>query len=126
MDRNAHDIVGLGVIAVDDVLYVDSYPPSDAKVPIVSRRRQGGGNTSCALAAAARLGSRCAALGRLGDDDLSQYARKHLARAGVDLSRVLHDPECGPIYAMIVVSRDTGSRAIYFDSEATRHDKDKV
>ncbi len=115
MPQNTHDIIGLGVIAVDEMLSVDSYPPADGKKFVLARRRQGGGNTSCALATAARLGSRCAMLGRLGDDELSQYARQHLAQTGVDLSLLLHDPQCGPIYALIVVSRDTGSRAIFAD-----------
>lgn len=120
MAQHTHDIVGLGVIAVDEMLYVDSYPPADGKKFLTGRRRQGGGNTSCALAAAARLGSRCAMLGRLGDDDLSRFAREHLAEAGVDLSFVLHDPACGPIYALIVVSADTGSRAIFVDPASIR------
>lgn len=120
MSQRTHDIVGLGVIAVDEMLYVDSYPPADGKKFLTGRRRQGGGNTSCALAAAARLGSRCALLGRLGDDELSQFARERLALAGVDLSYVLHDPACGPIYALIVVSADTGSRAILVDPASIR------
>jgi ribokinase len=115
MSQHTHDVIGLGVIAVDEMLYVDSYPPADGKKFLTGRRRQGGGNTSCALAAAARLGSRCAILGRLGDDELSRFAREHLARAGVDLSYVLHDASCGPIYALIVVSADTGARAIFVD-----------
>ena len=115
MRKNTHDIVGLGVIAVDEMLYVDSYPPADGKKFLTGRRRQGGGNTSCALAAAARLGSHCAMLGRLGDDELSQFAREHLARGGVDLTFLLHDASCGPVYALIVVSADTGSRAIFVD-----------
>ena len=120
MPTKPHDIVGLGVIAVDDMLYVANYPSADAKVPINARRRQGGGNTSSALASAARLGSRCAVLGRLGDDDLSRFAREHLAAAGVDLSLLLQDPQSGPIYCVIVVSSDTGSRTIYVDDSAVR------
>jgi sulfofructose kinase len=115
MPPSEHDIVGLGAIAVDDMLYVDTYPPADAKVYLAGRRRQGGGNTSCGLAAAARLGSRCALLGRLGDDELSRFTREQLAAAGVDLSYLLHEPQSGPIYCVIVVSGDTGSRAIYAD-----------
>jgi len=120
MRHGSHDIVGLGVIAVDEMLYVDSYPPADGKKVLTGRRRQGGGNTSCALAAAARLGSRCAMLGRLGDDELSRFAREHLARAGVDLSLMLHDPASGPVYALIVVSADSGSRAIFVDPASIR------
>ncbi len=115
MSEKIHDIVGLGVIAVDEMLYVDSYPPADGRTPLRARCRLGGGNTSCALAAASRLGSRCALLGRLGDDELSRFAREHLAKTGVDLSLLLHDPQCGPIYAIIVVAGDTGSRAIFPD-----------
>jgi ribokinase len=82
---------------------------------VSGRRRQGGGNTSCALAAAARLGSRCALLGRLGEGELSRFVRDHLSSTGVDLSRILCDRESGPIYCMIVVAADTGSRAIFID-----------
>lgn len=115
-----HDIIGLGVVAVDDMLFVDSYPPADGKRFVLECRRHGGGNTSCALAAAARLGSRCAMLGRLGDCDLSMFARRELSRIGIDLSLLLHDSSCGPIHATIVVARDTGSRAIFADKSVTR------
>ena len=96
----------------------NSYPPADGKKFLNDRRRCGGGNTSCALAAAARLGSRCAMLGRLGDDDLSQFAREQLAATGVNVSRLLHDPAAGPISTIIVVSADSGSRAIFADTRA--------
>ncbi len=59
-------------------------------------------------------------LGRLGDDELSQFARHHLAATGVDLSLVLHDPQCGPLCSVIVVARDTGSRAIFADKGMVR------
>ena len=78
------DIVGLGCAAVDDLLYVPAYPPADAKVQIRRRERQGGGLTATALVAAARLGTRCAYAGVLGDDDLSEFVRRRL-RAAVRL-----------------------------------------
>jgi len=114
------DIVGLGVIAVDDMLYVDKYPPANIKVRLQERRRQGGGTVSCGLAAAAKLGSRCVALGRLGDNPESDFVRRHLGGLGVDLSPVLYDPDCGPIHTTIVVAADTGSRAIFADYNVAR------
>lgn len=114
------DVVGLGVIAVDDMLYVDSYPPANIKVRIRERRRQGGGTMSCGLAAAGRLGSRCRAIGRLGDNELSAFVHGHLGQYGVDLSPLQHDPECEPVYCVIVVAGDTGTRAIYGDYTHTR------
>lgn len=115
------DIVGLGVIAVDDMLYVDSYPAANTKMRVRERRRQGGGTVSCGLAAAARLGSRCRLLGRLGDNELSQFVHEHLGRRyGVDLSLLQHDPEAEPVYCVIVVANDTGDRSIYGDYNRTR------
>jgi sulfofructose kinase len=109
------DVVGLGVIAVDDMLFVDSYPPANMKVRVRERRRQGGGTMSCGLAAAGRLGSRCRALGRLGQNELSEFVHQNLGRFGIDLSYLVCDPPAEPVYCVIVVAADTGSRAIYGD-----------
>ena len=48
------DILGLGVVAVDDLLYVEHYPRPDSKLPILAKRREGGGLTATALVAASR------------------------------------------------------------------------
>jgi sulfofructose kinase len=114
------DVLGYGVLAVDDMIYVDSYPPPDGKVQVRGRRRQGGGVVSCALVTAARLGAGAAALRRLGDDELSVFARTHMSVAGVDLSRVVHQPDAGPVWCTIVVAADTGKRSIYSDSSMVR------
>ena len=63
------DILGLGCVAVDDLLYVDAYPPADAKTRVQGRQRQCGGLTATALVAAARLGAKCAYGGTLGEDE---------------------------------------------------------
>ena len=54
------DVLGLGCVAVDDLLYVPSFPEPDSKMRVRRRERQGGGLTGNALVAAARLGGRCA------------------------------------------------------------------
>ena len=48
------DVLGLGIAAVDDLLYVDAYPRPDSKVAVRARQRQGGGLTATALVAAAQ------------------------------------------------------------------------
>ena len=55
---------GLGVTAVDDLLYVDHFPRPDTKIPVRETRRQGGGLAATALVAAARQGARAAYCGR--------------------------------------------------------------
>ena len=37
------DILAFGVVAVDDLVYVDQYPLPDSKMPVLKMIRQGGG-----------------------------------------------------------------------------------
>jgi len=55
-ERATFDVLGVGVAAVDDILWVEAYPPPDSKVRVVRRERHPGGLTATALVAAARLG----------------------------------------------------------------------
>jgi len=50
------DVLGLGCAAVDDLLYVPSFPGADAKVRVTRSVRRCGGLTGAALVTAARLG----------------------------------------------------------------------
>ena len=50
------DILGLGAVAVDDFIYVEAYPPPDAKARVLRRQRYCGGLTAIALVAACVIG----------------------------------------------------------------------
>ncbi len=108
------DLLGFGAVAVDDLLYVDHYPPPNSKTEVRAVDRQGGGLTGTALVAAARLGATTAYAGVLGDDDLSRYTIAELTREGVDCSPVLRRAEARPIHSVIIVDRATGGRNIFF------------
>jgi sugar/nucleoside kinase (ribokinase family) len=79
-----YDILGLGCATVDDLLYVDSYPPPDTKTRILRSERQCGGLTATALVAAARFGAKCAYAGQLGNDDQSTFVDRALRAEGID------------------------------------------
>jgi sulfofructose kinase len=108
------DILGLGAVAVDDLLYVDAYPPANCKVLIRSRERHGGGLTATALVAASRLGAACAYAGMLGKDELSEFVIANLRGEGIDLSYLKIDEAARPVYAMIIVD-NAGQRNIFVD-----------
>jgi sugar/nucleoside kinase (ribokinase family) len=61
------DVLGLGAVAVDDLVYLAEYPRPDSKVRVIRRERHAGGLTGTALVAASRMGRRCAYGGVLGD-----------------------------------------------------------
>jgi len=109
------DVLGLGAVAVDDLLYVEAYPPPDAKARVLRRERHGGGLTATALVAAARLGARCAYAGVLGPDELSAFAARTLEAEHIDLAHLKRDPGARPVYSTIVIDTARHSRNIFFD-----------
>jgi len=117
-DLSRLDILGLGAVSVDDLVYVESYPPADAKARVLEAERQCGGLTATALVAAARLGSRCAYAGVLGTDELSNFAASCMAAEGIDLGSLKRQPGAGPVHSFIVVDSTRGTRNIFADDRA--------
>ena len=115
--RPTLDILGLGAVAVDDLIFVDSYPPADAKARVVRRERHCGGLTATALVAAARLGARCAYAGVLGNDELSSFVLTCLEREGVEVSCAQRNSSARPVHSNIVVDQRRGTRNIFYDLE---------
>jgi sugar/nucleoside kinase (ribokinase family) len=110
-----YDVLGLGCTAVDDLLYVPSYPAPDSKIQVRQRERQCGGLTATALVAAARLGSRCAFAGVLGDDEESRFVSDCLSREGIDLTHVIRRDGARPIRSTIIVDDSERTRTILYD-----------
>ncbi|MEO8426491.1 MAG: PfkB family carbohydrate kinase [Verrucomicrobiota bacterium] len=113
--KRVFDVLGLGCTAVDDLIYVDAYPPSDVKVRTQRRERHFGGLTGTALATASRLGARCAYAGVLGVDDCSRFVLRSLQREGINLDHVMHRTGAGPVQSFIVVDQTHKTRNIFFD-----------
>lgn len=109
------DVLGLGAVSVDDIIYVEAYPPPDRKTRVLRRERHFGGNTATALVAAARLGMRCSYAGVLGEDDLSHAAIQNLAQAEINLEYLSRRPGVRPIYAIIITDLNSHTRNIFFD-----------
>ncbi len=106
------DVLGIGTIAVDDLLLVAQYPLPDSKVDILESYRQGGGQTATAMVAAARQGARTAFGCRLGYDNLSLFSIAEMEREGVDCTPCHQDAEGSPYHSIIIVSLEEGTRTI--------------
>lgn len=112
--QKLYDILGLGVLAVDELLYVQRYPPPDTKTPVLHRERQAGGLTGTALVAAARLGAKCAYAGMLGRDELSRFVAEVFRREGIDLTHVVWRDDAQPVHSFIIVDTSAHTRNIFF------------
>lgn len=109
-----YDVLGLGAVAVDDLLYVDAFPQPDGKTEVQAQDRTGGGLAGTALVAAARLGARAAFCGVLGGDDLARFTLDELAREGVDTGPVIYRDGARPVHSVVIVCRDRPERSILF------------
>jgi sulfofructose kinase len=114
------DIIGVGVVAVDDLLYLDHFPQPNEKMVVKMAQRQGGGLTGTALVAAARQGAKSAYCGRLGNDELSLYSLQELEREGVDTSPCQFSVVNKPSHSIILVDMSCGSRAILSNIEGVK------
>jgi sulfofructose kinase len=115
MEAAALDVLGLGCVAVDDLLYVASYPLPDTKVQVLRRQRQCGGLTGTALVAAARFGARCAYAGTLGEDDDSRFVVETFRREGLVNEHLLFRADARPIRSTIIVDENKKTRTILYD-----------
>ena len=111
------DVLGLGYTAVDELLYVDTYPAADTKVPVCRHERQCGGLTMTALVAAARMGCRCGYAGTLGNDELSQFVIQRLNEEGIDTEYVRRQADAGPVCSTIIVDQSQQTRTILYELE---------
>jgi len=113
MDKK-YDVLGAGIAAVDDLIYVSDYPHVDCKVPVHASTRQGGGPACTAIAAVGSLGGRAAYVARFGSNDLSRFIESALERRGVDISHIVQDPAGGPYHSVIVVD-GAGHRNVFYN-----------
>lgn len=111
------DVLGLGCVAVDEFLYVKSWPPQDAKTPVLRRDRQCGGLTATALVAATRLGVRCAYAGVLGTDEQSRFVIEALRREGVNTRHLAIRAGVRPVVSSIIVDESAGTRNIFYGTD---------
>jgi sulfofructose kinase len=105
------DVLGLGSLAVDDVLYVPEYPRPDTKIRATRRVQRCGGLTGTALAAAAKLGATCAYAGRFGTDSNSILIRDALNQAGVSTEHAAVSGNFSVGASTIIIS--PGARTIF-------------
>lgn len=109
------DVLGLGAVAIDDIIFVDSYPAADAKRQVLRHERHCGGLTATALVAAARLGAVCAYAGVLGTDDLSNFAKQRFLEEQIDISNMVQKADAKAIHSTIIVDEHNGTRNIFFN-----------
>lgn len=83
------DLIGIGDPFLDLVIKLEQLPQLNINCWMDDYCFQGGGNVPTALAAASRLGMRCALIGSAGDDLFGRMSLSDLEYNGVDVSKML-------------------------------------
>lgn len=105
------EVVCFGVITIDTIALVDSYPSEDERVLAHQISRAGGGPAAVAAVALSRLGIATAIAGTIGDDQDGAEVLKIFAREGVDTSGISIGSSATS-GSVIVASKEHNSRAI--------------
>lgn len=108
------DIVGLGTVAMDVLLEVDSLPGEDGFAVIKRRSYLPGGSGTNVIVQAARLGAASGFVAQVGDDQLGSEIRASLASEGVDTSGLVVKRGGTSLHTEIVVDGE-GKKFILLD-----------
>jgi sulfofructose kinase len=111
------DVLGLGAVAVDDLLYLAEYPKPDSKMAILRQERHAGGLAGTALVAARRMGRSCAYAGTLGGCELSRFILDGFAAEGISVRHVVQRPGTRPFHSTILVDTASTTRTILYNEE---------
>jgi sugar/nucleoside kinase (ribokinase family) len=109
-------VIGFGENAVDLVCRVPQFPVQDAKIQMEEKRHMGGGTIATACTFCARFGLRTRYVGRIGDDEIGEFALRDLEKEPMDV-QVETIRGASSFYSVIIVDRPTGSRTILWDRD---------
>ena len=108
---NPIQAICVGVITIDTIALVDSYPSEDERVLAQEITRAGGGPAAVAAVALSRLGIQTAIIGTIGDDADGAEVMKIFTRENIDVSGVSIGMSATS-GSVIVASRMHNTRAI--------------
>ncbi|XP_078471402.1 ketohexokinase isoform X2 [Lampetra fluviatilis] len=106
-------VLCVGLVCLDIISVVDSYPEEDTDTRCVSQRWQRGGNASNTCTVLSQLGVPCAFMGTLAAGRVADFVREELQVSGVDAGLVVVHANCrAPPSSVVIANRRTGSRTI--------------
>jgi len=106
------DVAGIGTVVVDHQIFLEKYPEWDTKTELQKHRMQVGGPVPTALTFLARLGKKCAFVGKWGDDTFGSVMENDLQKEGIVLDHSIRVKNESSGIASVWVEAATGRRTI--------------
>ncbi|XP_068261015.1 ketohexokinase isoform X2 [Nyctibius grandis] len=105
-------ILCVGLVCLDIISVVDTYPAEDSDTRCVSQRWQRGGNASNTCTVLALLGAPCAFMGSLAPGHAADFVLADLRRHGVDVCHAVPQPGGRLPVSVVIASARRGTRTI--------------
>ncbi|XP_032826538.1 ketohexokinase isoform X4 [Petromyzon marinus] len=105
-------VLCVGLVCLDIISVVDSYPEEDTDTRCVSQRWQRGGNASNTCTVLSQLGVPCAFMGTLAAGRVADFITDDFSRCGVDASLVVRHAAGVTPCACCTLSLASGSRTV--------------
>ena len=112
------DVLVIGRACIDHLSVVERYPREDAKIQLLERLVEGGGQGATAACCVARLKGNVAYMGAVGDDEEGKFCLKRLQDFGVDTSPVKVIPGGHTPVAYVLITAPSGRRTIVYEPGA--------
>ena len=104
------DVIGIGACTADMLFVVPQLPVFGQSMRASQYLRQSGGPVATALVTLARLGVSTRFIGRVGDDPEGEFIREEFRKEGVDVTRLMLEPNVFSRAVLVVVDQATGER----------------
>ncbi len=109
------DVLVIGRACIDHLCVVERYPQEDAKIHLLERFVEGGGQGATAACCVARLKGNVAYVGVVGDDEEGSFCLKRLQDFGVNTSHMKIIPGGHTPVAYVLITASSGRRTIVYE-----------
>ena len=110
-DLYMFDIVGVDMPCLDLNLNVGIFPKPNGGAHVQRLSWQGGGKIATGIAAAGRLGAKCAMMGAVGDDMFGSFCLRDLERHHVDTTGFAVRENRTTSFVTVISDKETGGRS---------------
>lgn len=112
-----HDLVALGLNAVDVLVRLPMHVKRDGKQMVDDLLIQGGAPTGSGSCGVARLGYAVAFVARVGNNTLSAICVEEFRKSGVRTDFIVHDEESRPALALVEIDPVTAARTVFIQMD---------
>ncbi|XP_060789804.1 ketohexokinase-like isoform X1 [Neoarius graeffei] len=113
-------ILCVGLVCLDIINVVDTFPEEDTDTRCVSQRWQRGGNASNSCTILSLLSAPCAFMGSLAPGPIADFILNDFKMCSIDVSLVTEHVQCSCPASVVISNQTSGTRTILHMNRCVR------